>query len=56
LEDRGYLDHLHAINTLEDGIEERDLLDNQEFFLGTSNINSVAHIEWVFDKQKDARS
>jgi hypothetical protein len=56
LEDRCYLDHLHTINALEDGIEKRDLLDNQEFLLRTSDINTVTDIEWVFDKQKDAGS
>lgn len=49
-----YLDHFHAVDALEDCVKQRDLLNNQAFFLGSCDVNTIANIIRVLHEKKDA--
>lgn len=50
----GDLHDLHLINAVEDSVEQRDPLYSQLLLLGTHDVDTVANIEGMLDKQEDA--
>jgi hypothetical protein len=50
------LDHFHAVNAFKDREEERDLLYNEVFLARANDINAIAYIVWMLDKEEDARA
>ena len=47
------MSHFHVIDSLEDGVKERDLLNDQKF---AADINTITYIEWMLDEEEDART
>jgi hypothetical protein len=45
-----------VIHSLKDGVQQRDLLNNQVLCRGASDINTIANVVGVLDKEEDARS
>lgn len=51
-----YLDHLHVIDPLKDGIEKGDLLNDQVLLLRPNDIHTVTNVIRMFDEEENARS
>lgn len=48
---KAYLNCLHGVKTVEDRVEEGDLVDNH---LGTTDVNAVTNIVRVLDEKENA--
>ena len=51
-----YLYGLHLLNAGEDGVEEGDAINNEMAFLSVVNVDAIANIVRMLDKEEDARA
>jgi hypothetical protein len=48
------LNHFHAVDAFEDREEERDLLHDEVFLARADDVNAIAYVVWMLDKEEDA--
>ena len=48
------MDHFHAVNAFEDREEEGDLLYDEVFLARADDVDAIAYVVWVLDKEEDA--